>query len=721
LLADAQRAYHRVHAMAEEHPQDAQAQTPGAALVLLGDHVGIDPARRTPAYDAGPVKAYAARTVGLEEEVALTALICERPLIPREDAAAAYGALVNASLVPLVARGQVEWPASASGKVEARYAFVYRGILGAPLAPGLKAEEQNAAGTEAPPAPALGLKPEWVHEAVIVPLSRVLQDCRDKDFVHGRVNPHNIFRHADPAVTRVVLGECLATPASFAQPALYETVERAMADPVGRGLGTPGDDIYALGVTLACLLRHADPMAKMNTEAMIRHKAMVGSYTALTEGDRFSGPMLELLRGLLADDPAERWGVDSLLAWIDGRRLSPKQPKRARAAARPIAFNGQRYTRPDFLAMDLRKNPKAFEGLWESGEMETWVMRAVEDSALMGRLDTNIRAAEGLGKNAGYLDRLACYASIALDPDAPIRYGRVSVHPEGIGPALAYATAKGANVNDFGQILSCATVMTWVSSQEGLLAGYGTLNAKFDECRTYIRSPKIGYGIERCLYLLAPGCFCMSPNFAGHYVHSAEDMLRALEAICAGPGSPPAVLLDRHTVAFLAVRDKKSVEPYLYDLDAKEGDRALMGTLACLAELQRRSGIGPLPGIAKAIAAKLDPVYGRFHDRMLRAQLEKNIGDFARAGSLSRMLALLENEKLVRQDAIEFRRSQHEYARMTNEFRALIAQMDSGQTFGKKAGQQVGALISSVVAGIIILVVAFVYMTGKSMFPVGML
>lgn len=710
----------------QETPDDAPAPqdsgggggTGDAQAVPLGDHVEILPDSRDRSYDANVVCAYNARTVGLDEDVPLVATICERALIPREDAAPTYTLMSNPSLLPLVARGMVDWPTGTdSGRGGPRYAFVYKKTGGKAIAP----VTQNRASIPpgAAPSVALGLKPEWVAEHVVTPLSRVLQDFRDKDFVHGRINPHNIFRHVDPSAARVVLGECLSTPGAFVQPALYEPPQRAMADPIGRGLGTRKDDMYALGVSLACMLRHVDPMVTMGPEDVIRKKGEIGTYNALMGDDRFSGPVLELLRGLMADEDVERWDVGDMLAWIDGRRLSPKQGKRVRVASRPITFAGQHYLRPDFLAMDLRKSPEALDQLIDSGEMETWITRALEDESLHLRLKKNVAGARVAGRKAGYAERLTCLTSIALDPRAPIRYGSATVNPEGIGTALANAMAKGADADAFAQILLLGIVIVWIASQEGLLTGLSSLSEKFEECRGHVRSSKMGFGIERCVYVLSPSCFCLSPTFEDHYVHTAEDMLRTLEALCK-EGKAPQTLLDRHSVAFLAVRDKKAIESFLYDLSSADLGRMMMGTLGCLAALQQRTDAGPLPGLARTFADRMEDVYARFHDRNLRTQIGKKVDDFAKAGQLAKMLSLLDNEKLAHQDHVNFRRAQRDYLRVSREYQAIATQMGTKEPFGHRTGQQVGAVISALVAGTIVLVIAFVYMTGRSVFPVGM-
>jgi hypothetical protein len=160
---------------------------------------------------------------------------------------------------------------------------------------------------------------------------------------------------ASRVVEKVILGDLIATPPSFAQPALFEPIERAQCAPLGRGLGTFEDDLYSLGVTLTVLLRTRDPMEGLSDEGIIREKVEQGSYAALTGRERFTGAILELLRGLLYDDRAQRWTLDDVVSWLDGQRLSPKQSSKKLKAARQIQFHGERYNRPSLLAADLEK------------------------------------------------------------------------------------------------------------------------------------------------------------------------------------------------------------------------------------------------------------------------------------------------------------------------------------------------------------------------------
>ena len=68
---------------------------------------------------------------------------------------------------------------------------------------------------------------------VVQPVAATLGELASLRISHRGIRPSNIFAGAPG--TPAVLGECVTTPAGFAQPVLYEPPERALAVPSGRG------------------------------------------------------------------------------------------------------------------------------------------------------------------------------------------------------------------------------------------------------------------------------------------------------------------------------------------------------------------------------------------------------------------------------------------------------------------------------------------------------
>lgn len=673
------------------------APNKGAGGVMLGEDIEIRPDKRLPAYDSGDVKAYAAFGKG-QAEPRFFALICEPHLTPRIGAVSLMPVFVHPAFVRLVRSGTVFWPPEKSY----RYVLVYENTLGNPLL---------AAGRPA----ALALRQEDLLESLIRPVTGLLTEFHNKDFVHGGFRATNLFDGGSTALGRVIVGECLSGPAACAQPPLYETVERAMVMPVARGLGTQASDLYAFGVCLAVLLRHSDPLEGLTERQILERKIEEGSYSALTGKDRFTGSILELLRGLLYDDPLQRWNIADVQSWLDGQRLSPKQSVKKLKAARHIVFDGEKYLRPQLLALDLgRSLPDAAE-MVESGTLDQWLVRSLDDKPTIARIEKAEESLVELGKGPGHWDRLACRISIALDPEAPIRYKGLAVHPEGVGTALAHAMVKKLDLAPYAEMIAQNTILFWLDAQHHTAAvDSGSLMTRFDSCRAFLRQKNMGYGIERCLYLLNPETHCLSEKLRSFFIRSPEDLLHALEEMIAG-GDAPVQFFDRHILAFLSVKDRKVIDSYLPDFNGTEKSKQILATLKTLATIQQRSRMPAFPRMARHIAGLMGPIYQHYHDRQLRESLRAKIDKIKDSGDLAAMAALFENPEIPQKDFGGFKKGMYDYAALRKEKNRLEKAMGEGADFGRGTGRQVAALTSSIVAGIIILIVAVIHLGGRIM------
>ena len=88
------------------------------------------------------------------------------------------------------------------------------------------------------------------NHSFVAPMVSALLELARTGVAHNAIRPTNIFWRIGTA-NAPQLGECLSAPAGYGQPVLFETVERALSTPTGRGHGHTADDCYAFGVTLA--------------------------------------------------------------------------------------------------------------------------------------------------------------------------------------------------------------------------------------------------------------------------------------------------------------------------------------------------------------------------------------------------------------------------------------------------------------------------------------
>jgi len=141
---------------------------------------------------------------------------------------------------------------------------------------------------------------------VITPITAALKQIRTLGVTHRAIRPTNMF-WMTAEKDRVVLGDCVTTPPAFEQPAIMESTESAMCQPAGRGPGSHVDDSYSFGASLATLLHGRTTRGNNEDEVVIRQKILLGSYATVVGEERVPVQVIEVLRGLLCDDPHERW------------------------------------------------------------------------------------------------------------------------------------------------------------------------------------------------------------------------------------------------------------------------------------------------------------------------------------------------------------------------------------------------------------------------------
>lgn len=665
-------------------------------LMRLGEAVEIDLERRLPAYSNNYVGCYAAKSLGSDSRD-LIAYVCEPQFTPRNRQGPSYANLSNPSLLPLVASGV----GSVQETGVSRFVFIYEDVLGNPIAN----NDINYCG---------GMRQDKLMEKVVNPLIGALKDMRDADLTHGAIRPGNLFDGGKENYDNVILGDCLSLPGSMSQPIMFEPIDRAMAQPTGRGLGSNQDDLYSFGVTVALLARTRDPMKGKVDVDVIGHKMQFGTYaTLVSPEEHFSSSMVELLRGLLIDDRRLRWTMDDVLTWMDGRRLSPKQAPKKQKAARALSFHGKSYSQPNMLGRDLFTRVQETVQLVESGDLEQWIKRSLEDDLMLSRYLAGIRSAEDQGRGASFWDRLVSRMGLVLDPTSPIRFKNIAVTGEGISTALAEAFVSKKDITTFKEILSSSLISFWMNILTDLNYDMAPFFNRFETCRNYIHQPAIGFGLERVLYFLNEDVHCLSPAIERFYVRTPEEFLEACEVIAALPDDKrPTQMMDRHSTAFLSAKDRKICEPFLFDLASTEPYRHVLGTLQVLASIQRYYRMPNMPNLGLWVAQKIEPLYERYHDAENRKMLRQKIDEVADKGDLSRILSTIDNAELLRTDLLNFRRAMRDYRLLINEKDELIKRLSNVTYFGRREGRETSVILSGIIATMMIIGVIVMYMNG---------
>ncbi len=680
----------REAAQPEPHGAGEERRGSGAGRsVPLGKYVRIDSNARMPQFDRPYARAYAASD-SREPGMSAYALICTEEYPPRITALAPLSRLDKSNIVPPADWGTVDWAeGSGQGDTVRRYAVVFDQPAGQVLA----ADPHQAIEP---------VREDKLAERVIRPFVNVLHEFASRGLTHRAICANNVYT-GESAAQGMVLGECVSTPAGLIQPVLYETIPSGQADAVGRGAGTTADDIYALGALLAVMIRGGDPMPEASTAEIIARKIEVGSYAAVLGRTRLSLKMMEPLRGMLLDDPDERWTLEDLDMWLNGRQLSPKQAYLPHKARRVFHFEGQEYLNPRTLAHGLAQTWRPAAKLAVSGELEQWVERSLDDETQASMVKQAGAGAQQSAQGASGEDRALVRMLIALDPPAPIRLRSLAFRLDALPQTLALVYHNDTKRNAVADALVNKIPQRWLLSQKDALAQDPRTAQQFDRMAQYIGQQQIGFGLERCLYEYNPGWPCISPMVRGQFVTGIDQLLPALERRAAtGPaeGTP----IDRHIVAYLATRMEPPPDAIIDALGkAKDELTRRRAIIHLLARVQKRHGPRTLPALTAWIGEYARPIADALYNRKLRARAEKNLNRAIESGSLVDVLTAVDDVESKRRDLEGFAAAQQEYA-------ALVREIDWLQDGGLSSDENVGRVTRSAATAISALLSGLVLM-----------
>ncbi|HEV3174393.1 MAG TPA: hypothetical protein VGZ72_00300 [Stellaceae bacterium] len=633
--------------------------------------------------------AYANAYVAVDRELPTSnvfALVCNPQVPPRlQVLEALHGLRLEGVLTPLE-WAVIDWPLMG----RRCFAIVYDRPLGGPVMQGYGGMGEPALVTPIDrPRGALG-DSDLIHD-VLPPLVTSLQQFLTVGATHRAVRATNVF-YRDLSRRQAALGDCCAAPAGLLQPLVYETIEGGLANPWGRGEGTPSDDLYALGVTMVCLSLGRNPVADVPDEQLIADKINRGSYAAIVRNERLSPTIIEPVRGLLSDDAKERWTIQDVGLWLHGRHSSPKQPSLAKRATRPFEFEGEAHLTARSLADAFIRKPGAAARVVKSEELEAWVQRSLGEPERLKLLASAISEGHDT-QGAENEERQVARVSMALDPAAPVRFKGFAAAIDGFGAALAGAfRGQGSPALVAETVLSRLPVF-WFSTQTGLRPEQVPILKTFERLRLHLEDQRLNGGAERALYEMNPSLHCLWPLIESRYIVEPVDALGAIEAELERRPSEE-LQIDRHFAGFIAARFKLAANEWFDALSSAEPSVRALGALKLLAKLQAARGPRGARQTALRLSRQLPPAFQAIHNRARRQQLLEQLPAVAETGSLVDMLALVDSPVERQRDAFGFSAAAREYYGIQ---RALEGLRADGQTRPQRAAH-LGASIAAATA-----------------------
>lgn len=661
--------------------QQADKADFASGFVLLGSKSEVAPANPLPAYDSVGGNAFLARMRGASTSD-LLALICRNGYPPRSDIVNQLRNINNPAVLRLLDSGMIDFTPDA----QRYYGFVFE----QPLNPRYW---QNLEETHTP------LGEDFINRRFIAPLAEGLRQFADVGLMHGAVRPTNIFWR-DNGSGAPQLGECVTAAPGIGQPLLFESLERAQALPHARGTGTMLDDMYALGVTVLLLALGRNPLKGVDDATVLRLRLERGSFATLVGDNKLPPGHVELLRGLLHDDPRQRWNAYDLEQWAGGQRLSPKQSEFNKRASRGLIFCGKEYWQIRPLIPALWANVPEAMKLIDGGELDRWLRRSMGDDDRADRVQEALTILKNSGRTAFYDDQLVTMTTMALDPNAPIGYRGQVVLPGGVGGGLAEAMRNGGNLQIMAEILSNQFVGFWVNQQPSGKTDLVPMAQAYERMRGFVERTSYGNGLERVVYELNPTQACLSPLLRGQNVISAKDFLGALEKAAQQPNRPTEPF-DRHIAAWMITKDRS----YDYLLRAVNGTGSglakVLGILNLYNDWQQKHGPEQLPGLTGWFVGLLEPLTRRYFNRQTRDAVAGALQQAAVSGKLSTLVSLLDNPQMVDRDQKSFAAARQVYRATLQQIAVLERHKqyhaEVAKTYGRPTATYIAWVLSAVV------------------------
>ena len=536
----------------------------------------------------------------------------------------------------------------------------------------------------------------------ILPVARTLEEMHLAGHSHRAIRIDNLF-YEDMSNLDMLLGECISSPPGLAQTAAYETIPNCMALPVGRSRD-PGCDLYALGVTILGLLLGETPMKDMPEEEILRNKLQLGSYNCLASNVRISMSMMEPLRALLSDEEEDRWSLELLIDWAEGRRQTPRQPMTPIKANRPFRFANREYYTARELAHGLYQYWEQALPMIRSNLLSRWLRQHLADGDVTERFTEAING-NYVPENAD-ADRALSRIIVALDTLGPLRFREISASVDSL-PYFIATFLKDPEARDLFDRLMATATPTYQVGFEEVSKKFPRELGKLERYRQHMLKSSLCYGLERVVYEYATDFPCLSPILEREYVLKIHHLVPALNAVAKRMNMKMDALLDNDILSFVAARAPRvSMEKEFVDLDSGlDSAYGRVLQIRLLTNLQNEFNKGELfPELTVTAAKILQPTLSRFHSAETRDLIQGRLKKAERSGQLLDLVTIVDNAFELRLDQESFLQAQNEHSETVTNLNIVHQDITNRTKIAANMGGQIAGIISSGIAVFVVTV-----------------
>jgi hypothetical protein len=543
------------------------------------------------------------------------------------------------------------------------------------------------------------LKEDVLREVLLPAMLDGLQALHAKGITHRALRPDNIF-FLNEREDALAIGECVSALPGYDQPADLEPIDRAAASPEGRGDGTPACDLYALGATLA-RLSGGKPPPDHDPEQRLIARMERGSFEVIAGEIKCSAPIRELIAGLMADDPAHRWTIEDVRAWILNPRAGAPSVVQPRNGTRPYSFQGHSATQPRVVVHLYSHNVEAARQDLQRGHLSRWVRSSLGHNDLADAIEVLVGRPDELARTPRMIDEdLVSRICCMLDPIGPVTYRGLSIMADGFVGAISQVALAGDG-DALKTIVAMINLNLPLTALRSPIApdNLKDLEARQSALRATIRSKYAEAGLERVLYELDPELPCLSPLVRDQLPIGPARYLRALDRwLRIGNDFSPGPI-DRHGSAYIAARlppdMQKKARSLGFKLRNRAGDTA--SDLATLSFLQDNFEAGPVPHLARWLSEHITSAFDGVRNVERRARMIASLKTTAQAGDLGAMLEVLLDLREFRADNDEFRQALSRYLTLGDEIEELMCgtrrRTLAAVLIGRRAAAAIGGLV----------------------------
>ena len=532
---------------------------------------------------------------------------------------------------------------------------------------------------------------------VLVPaIVKALTALHARKLTHRALRPENIF-FTNESCDEIVLGDCFTAPPAMDQPAWFEPLERATADPFGRGVADESADIFAAGVSLLSAYLGRLPGSEREPDKLLMARVAQGSFWALSAGVEIPGIIGSLLRGMLNDDPDERWVLKEIGAWVDSALPSRRSVTTLWTFARPVTFRRTSYSDRRILAQDFAKYPLEAAPFLRGLEFAKWIQHLVTSELFSERLERllDVRPEVDLSSSRHGDYSLVARVVAHLDPWGPIRFRALSICFDGVGPAVARIFEEGdeKRLDALTHLFDSNVLPAILDIVADRNPSVSRVVQELTSAVAIVRAGTMGTGLMRVLYDLNPTLACLSPQLGDRWIPTPEALLDHIEEM-AGKAGASQNLLDPHMLAFFSSRVAQA-QRHIDRIGARTSDptRAMSAIVDLFAFLQSVLRAGKLPNLCRHLTKGMRPLAKRIRSRTRREATLRRLDQLARSGDIRRLSESVDLAKILQQDAREFAAARLRIAELEQQRRALLRPVQPSDPSAMAAGYRLAAAI----------------------------